>query len=49
MIVLYTATSAYQGSFLPRTIKDWNILPIHLIELDGNDLFRSERTNFLIT
>ena len=31
MIVPYTATSAYQGNFFPRTITDWNILPIPLI------------------
>ena len=48
IILPYTAISAYQGSFFPRTIKDRNILPIHLIELNNNDLFSSELTDFLI-
>ena len=49
MIIPYTATSAYQGSFFPRTIKNWNALPLYLIEINNNDLFHSELTDFLIT
>ena len=45
VIILYTATSAYLGSFFPRTIKEWNALPIYLIEFDDNDLFHYELTN----
>ena len=49
MIIPYTTISAYQGSFYPQTIKAWNILPIYLIEINNNDLFHSELTDFLIT
>ena len=48
IIIPYIATSAYQGSFFPGTIRDWNILPIHLTELNNNNLFSSELTDFLI-
>ena len=49
IIIPYTATSAYQGSFFPQTIRDWNVLPTQLIEIENNDLFHSKLTDFLIT
>ena len=49
IIIPYTATSAYQRSFFPQTIKDWNLLPTYLIEINNNDLFHSKLTDFLIT
>ena len=42
-LIPYTATSAYQDNFFPRTIKDWNaLLALYLIEINNNDLFHSE-------
>ena len=49
MIIPYTATSAYQGSFFPQTTKDWNVLPTYLIEINNNDLFHLKLINFLTT
>ena len=28
LIIPYTATLAYKGSFFPQKVKNWNILPI---------------------
>ena len=32
-------TTAYQNSYFPRTISDWNLLPISLIEMTDKNLF----------
>ena len=48
IIIPFTSTSAYQASFFPRTIKDWNILPESLIEINNNNLFTLELSNLLI-
>ena len=34
-----TLTSAYQQSFYPRTVKEWNSLPTSIIEITDNNLF----------
>ena len=34
-----TLTSAYQQSFYPRTVKEWNSLPTSIIEITDNTLF----------
>ena len=47
IIILYTATSASQRSLFPQTIKDWNLLPAYLIEINNNDLLHS-LFNYLI-
>ena len=39
-------TSAYQTSFYPRTIKDWNQLPTHIIESNNLQSFLSQLTNY---
>ena len=39
-------TMAYQQSFFPRTIKDWNHLPINVIEIQNFDTFQTQLFNF---
>ena len=36
------STTAYQHSYLYRTINDWNKLPINLIEFTDTDSFKNE-------
>ena len=43
-----TNTAAYQYSYYPRTINDWNQLPIHLIEINSNKTFQTELNNYLV-
>jgi len=38
-------TSFYQHSYFPRTIKDWNNLPVFIIESENIDTF----TNHLLS
>ena len=40
-------TSAYQTSFYPRTIKDWNQLPTHIIESNNLQSFLLQLTNYI--
>ena len=40
-----TQTSYYQHSYFPRTIKDWNSLPVSVIESETVDTF----TNYLLS
>ena len=42
----HTNTSAYQHSFFSQSIKDWNYLPVSLIEINNHDLFLSELLNY---
>ena len=37
--------SSYQHAFFPRTIKDWNSLPVSVIESENIDTF----TNYLLS
>ena len=46
-ILPYSATTAYQNSYFSRTIKDWNTLPIHLIEIEDTDIFRTRLQSLL--
>ena len=40
-----TQSNYYQYSFFPRTIKDWNSLPVSVIESENIDTF----TNYLLS
>ena len=40
-------TTAYQQSFFPRTIKDWNHLPTNVIEIQNFDTFQTQLFNFI--
>ena len=46
-VKLYIATTAHQKSYFPRTINDWNMLPVHLIEITDNDTFKIELQSLL--
>ena len=46
-IILSAQTNAYQTSFYPRTIKDWNQLPTHIIECNNLQSFLSQLTNYI--
>ena len=43
------ASSSYQQSFYPRSIKDWNNLPSYLIECDNFDSFSAGLHTLYIT
>ena len=46
-IIPSARTNAYQTSFYPRTIKDWNQLPTHIIESNNLQSFLSQLTNYI--
>ena len=48
-IVPCSRTNSYQQSYYPRTIKDWNELPHHIIEIQSNNLqsFTTALTNYI--
>ena len=46
-IILSARTNAYQTSFYPRTIKDWNHLPTHIIECNNLQSVLSQLTNYI--
>ena len=39
-IELQHNTEAYRNSFYCKTIRDWNLLPNHLLEIDNSGSFR---------
>jgi len=41
------STTAHQKSYFPRTINDWNMLPVYLIEITDNDTFKTELQSLL--
>ena len=46
LIQRQTNTTAYQQSFFPRTIKDWNHLPTNIIEIQNFGTFQTQLFNF---
>ena len=46
LIQRQTNTTAYQQSFFPRTIKDWNHLPTNIIEIQNLGTFQTQLFNF---
>ena len=49
-IVPYSRTNSYQQSYYPtpRTIKDWNELPHHIIESNNLQSFTTALTNYIL-
>ena len=47
-IIPSARTSFYQNSFYPRTIKEWNLLPINIIETSNLQSFSSNLTNYMV-
>ena len=47
MIQQPTNTAAYQYSYHPKTITDWNQLPTSVIEMNNNKTFQTELNNYL--
>ncbi|XP_071132773.1 uncharacterized protein [Mytilus edulis] len=44
---LQTSTNTYKYSFFPRTIKDWNTLPIRLLNIEDAEAFKNSFTSYL--
>ena len=44
---LQTSTNTYKYSFFPRTIKDWNTLPIRLLNIEDAEAFKNSLTTYL--
>lgn len=44
---LQTSTNTYKYSFFPRTIKDWNTLPIRLLNIEDAEAFKNSLTSYL--
>ena len=38
----YSSIMAHQNSYFSRTVSDWNMLSIHLIEVTDTDTFKTE-------
>ena len=47
-IVPCSRTNSYQQSYYPRTIKDWNELPHHIIESNNLQSFTTALTNYIL-
>jgi len=47
LILPHVSTSAHQNSYFSRTINDWNLLPIDLIEISDSDNFRTKLQSLL--
>ena len=47
-IIPSARTNLYQHSFYPRTIKEWNLLPISIIETNSLQSFSSHLTNYVV-
>ena len=46
LIIPSNSTAAYQQSFYPRTIREWNNLPIAIIETIDNEDFTNKLSHF---
>ena len=46
-IIPFANTDSYKHSFFPHTIRDWNNLPIELIETSSLESFKSNLCNYL--
>ena len=46
-ILPFSSTTAYQNSYFSRTISDWYMLPINLIQVIDTDIFRTELQSLL--
>ena len=47
-VVPYASTTSMQPSFLPRTIRDWNLLPLSIEKADSVPIFKARlATHFM--